>query len=90
MKSNERAYKLVVCLSIILLYFLSGMSTFWAPIGGLCLEHSYKRKSSPWRTKEVPAPSEQEGNQGQLANEQGSQSWKGLWPWAAESIGAFL
>lgn len=28
MKSNERAYKLVVCLSIILLYFLSGMRIF--------------------------------------------------------------
>lgn len=25
-----------------------------------------------------------------MANEQGSQSWKGLWPWAAESLGAFL
>lgn len=23
-------------------------------------------------------------------NEQGSQSWKGLWPWVAESIGTFL
>lgn len=52
MKSNERAYKLVVCLSIILLYFLSGMRIFWAPIGGLCLDHSYKQKSTSWGAKE--------------------------------------
>lgn len=90
-KSNEKSCKFGVCLAIILWCFFVWMTTFGAPFVGLCLTYSWKQRPLPWRGWEVRLwPSTgREGNQYRELMSRELRG-KGLWPWAAVSVGAFL